>query len=166
MYVRKLPRSCVAEGLGGQIEVNDNSLALRGTLRKCTALHPERYKRMAIQSLGCPTPTPGTAFDYLRLLSPFDTPHHSPTNFHNLQLITKVNGEIRQNESTSDMVWSIKQLMVHLTRGRTLRAGTVFMTGTPSGVGWFHPSGFLKDGDEVEISIDRLGSLSNKIVFS
>lgn len=79
---------------------------------------------------------------------------------------TKVNGVLRQQTGTDDMVWSVKQIIAHLSRGTTLRAGTVIMTGTPSGVGLFmEPKGFLKDGDIVEVEVDGIGSIVNKMVF-
>jgi transcription initiation factor TFIIH subunit 2 len=54
----------------------------------------------------------------------------------------------------------------HLSRGTTLRAGTAIMTGTPSGVGLFmEPKGFLEDGDEVEVYVEGIGSIVNKMVF-
>lgn len=85
---------------------------------------------------------------------------------HRLRLVTKVNGEIRQDSNTSDMIWSIKQIIVHLARGRTVRAGTLVMTGTPSGVGWFmEPVGYVKDKDIIEVEIEKLGTMRNKIVF-
>ncbi|VBB84483.1 Putative Fumarylacetoacetate hydrolase [Podospora comata] len=83
-----------------------------------------------------------------------------------LQLVTKVNGQVRQQTETSDMIFSVAKIISHLSRGRTLRRGTVIQTGTPSGVGLFmEPKGFLKNGDVVEVSIDGLGSISNKMVF-
>jgi len=64
------------------------------------------------------------------------------------------------------MIWTIKKIIVHLTRGTTLRKGTVIMTGTPSGVGFFmQPNGFLKNEDMVEIEVDGIGSIANKMVF-
>ncbi|TVY47499.1 Uncharacterized protein LOCC1_G002241 [Lachnellula occidentalis] len=84
----------------------------------------------------------------------------------NLSYTTKVNGEVRQETSTSDMIWTVKQLIVHLSRGTTLRAGTAIMTGTLSGVGLFmSPKGFLKDGDVVEVDISEIGAIANKMVF-
>ncbi|KAJ3460989.1 hypothetical protein MRS44_011856 [Fusarium solani] len=77
---------------------------------------------------------------------------------------TKVNGEVVQQTSTGDMIWSVRQLIAHLARGTTLRRGTVIMTGTPSGVGFFRNS-FLKDGDIVEIEVDGLGKVSNRMHF-
>jgi 2-keto-4-pentenoate hydratase/2-oxohepta-3-ene-1,7-dioic acid hydratase in catechol pathway len=83
-----------------------------------------------------------------------------------LSYTTKVNGEVRQETSTSDMIWTVKQLIVHLSRGTTLRAGTVIMTGTPSGVGLFMtPKGFLKDGDVVEVDISEIGAIANRVLF-
>ena len=109
----------------------------------------------------------GKSFDAFAPFGPYLVAPEVVGDPHHLQLTTKVNGEIRQNENTSDMIWNIQQIIVHLTRGRTVRAGTVCMTGTPSGVGWFmDPSGYLKDGDVVEVSIEKLGSLTNRVVFS
>ena len=109
----------------------------------------------------------GKSFDSFAPVGPYIV---SPTvvgDPHNLRLVTKVNGEVRQDENTSDMVWKIKQLIVHLTRGRTVRVGTLCMTGTPSGVGWFmDPPGFVRDGDTMEIIIEKLGSLTNKIRYT
>jgi 2-keto-4-pentenoate hydratase/2-oxohepta-3-ene-1,7-dioic acid hydratase in catechol pathway len=83
-----------------------------------------------------------------------------------LHYTTKVNGEVRQDTETSDMIWTVAQIIEHLSRGTTLRKGTVIMTGTPSGVGLFmEPKGFLRDGDIVEVAIDGVGTLRNKMVF-
>ncbi|PVI08634.1 hypothetical protein DM02DRAFT_549062 [Periconia macrospinosa] len=83
-----------------------------------------------------------------------------------LRYWTKVNGEKRQETGTDDMIWTAGQIVEHLSRGTTLRAGTCIMTGTPSGVGLFmEPKGFLKDGDEVEIYAEGIGSLINKVKF-
>ena len=82
----------------------------------------------------------------------------------NLDLVTKVNGAVRQSTNTSDMIWKVKTLVAWVTKNRTIKKGTVFMTGTPSGVGW-HSGGLLKDGDVVEVEISEIGSISNKVVF-
>ncbi|KAH7393043.1 hypothetical protein BKA66DRAFT_487078 [Pyrenochaeta sp. MPI-SDFR-AT-0127] len=79
---------------------------------------------------------------------------------------TKVNGEKRQETGTDDMIYTVGQIIEHLSRGTTLRAGTAILTGTPSGVGLFmEPKGFLKDGDEVEIYVEGIGSIINKMKF-
>jgi 2-keto-4-pentenoate hydratase/2-oxohepta-3-ene-1,7-dioic acid hydratase in catechol pathway len=83
-----------------------------------------------------------------------------------LKYTTKVNGQLRQETPTSDMIWSVKQIIAHLSRGTTLRKGTVIMTGTPKGVGLFmEPKGFCKDGDVVEVNIEKIGAIANKMVF-
>lgn len=60
------------------------------------------------------------------------------------------------------MIWKIELIIPHLTRARTVRAGTVCMTGTPSGM---KPSGYVKDGDDMEITIENPGSITNKVCF-
>ncbi len=83
-----------------------------------------------------------------------------------MQYETRINGDVRQKTGTDDMIWSVRKIIVHLSRGTTLRRGTAIMTGTPSGVGLFmEPKGFLKDGDVVEVEIEGIGALRNKVVF-
>lgn len=85
---------------------------------------------------------------------------------HKMRYVTKINGKKRQETGTDDMIWSVTKIIEHLTRGTTLRKGTVIMTGTPSGVGIFmEPKGFLGDGDVMEVVIDGIGGLRNKVVF-
>lgn len=85
----------------------------------------------------------------------------------NLSYTTKVNGDLRQKTNTSDMIWSVKQIIAHLSRGTTLRKGTAIMTGTPSGVAMFMQGrdGFIHEGDVVEVEIAGIGALKNKFVF-
>ncbi|KAH6844519.1 hypothetical protein B0I37DRAFT_377709, partial [Chaetomium sp. MPI-CAGE-AT-0009] len=83
-----------------------------------------------------------------------------------LRLETRVNGAVRQTTSTDDMIFSVAKIIAHLSRGTTLRKGTIIQTGTPSGVGLFmEPKGFLKNGDVVEVSVEGLGQIRNKMVF-
>jgi 2-keto-4-pentenoate hydratase/2-oxohepta-3-ene-1,7-dioic acid hydratase in catechol pathway len=77
---------------------------------------------------------------------------------------TRVNGVEKQETPTSDMIWSVRDILHHLSRGTTVRAGTVVMTGTPSGVGYFRNE-FLKDGDVVEVEITDVVKLSNTMLF-
>jgi len=82
-----------------------------------------------------------------------------------LHLQTRVNGELRQNVSTSDLIFGVKQIVSFLSEGTTLPQGSVICTGTPDGVGMtWEPPTFLQDGDVVDISIDGIGTLSNPIV--
>ncbi|KAJ4050754.1 hypothetical protein NW761_005551 [Fusarium oxysporum] len=79
----------------------------------------------------------------------------------------KVNGEVRQvAEFKKDMVFSPEQILSHMSQGTTIPAGTAVMTGTPAGVGAFHsPKVFLKDGDVLEVTMARVGTLRNVIKF-
>ena len=74
-----------------------------------------------------------------------------------------VNGELRQDSSTSDMVFSVAQLVSFCSQAFTLEPGDVIATGTPAGVGWFRePKRMLADGDEVVVEIERVGRLVNR----
>lgn len=73
-----------------------------------------------------------------------------------------VNGELRQNSNTEYMVFDAAYIISELSRGMTLRAGTIVATGTPEGVGMgFEPPKFLSPGDKVVCEIDKLGRLEN-----
>lgn len=82
----------------------------------------------------------------------------------NLQVQCWVNGELRQNASTRDLIFDIPTLIATLSKGIELRPGDVIATGTPVGVGiGFTPPKFLQSGDKVEIEITGLGRLTNTI---
>lgn len=83
-----------------------------------------------------------------------------------LQIQTRVNGEVRQNASTKEMIFTVKQIIAHVSRGTTLRKGTVIMTGTPAGIAGKMPGQpWLKHGDVVEVEISQIGCLKNKLIF-
>ncbi len=82
----------------------------------------------------------------------------------NLHIWSKVNGEIRQDANTNDLIFDIPTIISTLSDGITLEVGDVFATGTPSGVGAAHPSGLLKVGDIIESGIDGLGVMKNKVI--
>jgi 2-keto-4-pentenoate hydratase/2-oxohepta-3-ene-1,7-dioic acid hydratase in catechol pathway len=84
----------------------------------------------------------------------------------NLRIVTKVNGELRQNSSSENMVLPIKKIISSLSMVMTIEAGDIISTGTPAGVAMsMKDPKYLKDGDIVEISIDKLGTIRNRIVF-
>jgi 2-keto-4-pentenoate hydratase/2-oxohepta-3-ene-1,7-dioic acid hydratase in catechol pathway len=83
----------------------------------------------------------------------------------NLRLVTRVNGVVKQETSTADMIWTVRQIISHLSRGTTLRKGTVIMTGTPSGVGFFRKE-FLRHGDVVEVEVEGVARLRNEMAFA
>jgi 2-keto-4-pentenoate hydratase/2-oxohepta-3-ene-1,7-dioic acid hydratase in catechol pathway len=81
-----------------------------------------------------------------------------------LDIWLKVNDEVRQSSNTSNMIFDIKTLVSVLSEGITLEVGDIIATGTPSGVGSSHPSGFLKVGDVVETGVEKIGVLRNRVV--
>ncbi len=82
-----------------------------------------------------------------------------------LGIKTLVNGEIRQDSSTSEMIFPIVHLIHFLARGITLEPGDVLLTGTPHGVGFvMDPPRFLQPGDVVECEVEGLGQLRNRVV--
>ena len=82
----------------------------------------------------------------------------------NLRIWCKVNGEMRQDASTSDLIFDIPTIISTFSAGITLEVGDVFATGTPSGVGAAHPKGLLNVGDIIESGIDGLGEMKNKVI--
>lgn len=105
----------------------------------------------------------GKSFDTFCPLSA-PVPRESIADPHALHLTTRLNGEVMQDADTSQMIFSIPNLIAELSRGTTLLAGTVLLTGTPAGVGAARtPPRFLRCGDVVEITIDGLGTLRNDV---
>ncbi|MHC4370464.1 MAG: fumarylacetoacetate hydrolase family protein [Planctomycetota bacterium] len=78
----------------------------------------------------------------------------------NLDLEMKINGQVRQSANTSQMIHTVAQIVSFLSNMMTLEPGDVIATGTPSGVG-FPTGNFLKAGDVIEASIEKLGTLKN-----
>lgn len=106
----------------------------------------------------------GKSFDTFCPLGPRITPAVEVPDAQNLKLETKLNGQVVQSASTAEMMFSVYYLVAELSRGATLAPGTLILTGTPSGVGMSrNPPRFLKPGDTVEITIDRLGALRNTV---
>lgn len=85
-------------------------------------------------------------------------------NVKKLRVESKVNGEVRQSALVKDLIFDIPTLIATLSRSMTLQPGDVIATGTPAGVGiGFKPPKFLKKGDVVTLTIDRLGVLENTV---
>jgi 2-keto-4-pentenoate hydratase/2-oxohepta-3-ene-1,7-dioic acid hydratase in catechol pathway len=85
-------------------------------------------------------------------------------NPNKLQIETKVNGEIRQKASTEQFIFNVETIIETISRGITLEPGDIIATGTPAGVGkGMKPPRFLQAGDVVEITIEGIGTLRNKI---
>lgn len=81
-----------------------------------------------------------------------------------LRIQSIVNGRIMQDSNTSDMIHDVPALVAFLSQSTGLLPGTVIFTGTPSGVGMAQkPPLWLKDGDEVTIAIEKIGTLTNRV---
>ncbi len=84
---------------------------------------------------------------------------------HTCRLVTKVNGEVRQDANTDDLIFDCYTLVEHLSTAFTLDPGTIISTGTPAGVGsLFDPPRLLSAGDEVSITIEGIGTLTNPVI--
>lgn len=82
-----------------------------------------------------------------------------------LQLLTRVNGEVRQNDVTANIVFPFRYLISYLSTFYHLRPGDIIATGTPNGAGArFDPPKYLKEGDVVEVEVGGIGTLSNTVV--
>ncbi|KAL3447440.1 2-keto-4-pentenoate hydratase [Aspergillus insuetus] len=76
------------------------------------------------------------------------------------------NNQTVQDGHTRDMIFSIKKQISYLSQGTTLEAGTIILTGTPAGIGYFRqPRVVLQDGDEICVEIDKIGTLVNKVRY-
>ncbi len=107
----------------------------------------------------------GKGLDTFAPLGPWIVPKPALPNPHALRIALRVNGEMRQEATTADMVFKIDELIEVLSAGMTLLPGDILATGTPSGVGaGFVPPRWLKVGDVVEAEVEGIGVLRNRIV--
>lgn len=96
-------------------------------------------------------------------MSPIVTPDETGDPADGLRVTTRVNGETMQDSTTADMIFSVPELIAHVSKVMTLEPGDLIVTGTPSGVG-LATGRFLKPGDEVEIEVERIGRVRTPIV--
>jgi 2-keto-4-pentenoate hydratase/2-oxohepta-3-ene-1,7-dioic acid hydratase in catechol pathway len=80
-----------------------------------------------------------------------------------LRIITEVNGEVRQDGSTADLIFDIPTLVSYLSRVTTLATGDLIFSGTPEGIGATQGK-FLADGDVITTRIDGIGTMTNRCV--
>ena len=81
-------------------------------------------------------------------------------------MTTKVNGQVRQNSSTKNMFIKIPSIISKLSKVMTLEKGDIIVTGTPEGVALNNPDiPFLKDGDKIDMEIEKLGKIQNTVKF-
>jgi len=110
--------------------------------------------------------TRGKSFDTFAPCGPWITSADEVTNPQDLQLITKINGQSRQDSSTKNMFIKIPSIISELSNVMTLEKGDIIVTGTPDGVAMNNPSTpFLKNGDKIEMEIEKLGRIQNTVKF-
>lgn len=110
--------------------------------------------------------TRAKGFDTFAPCGPWITTSDEISDPQNLKMITKVNGIIRQNSSTSNMHLKVASIVSILSKVMTLEKGDIISTGTPAGVMLNKPDAvFLKNGDKIEMEIESLGKLENTIKF-
>jgi 2-keto-4-pentenoate hydratase/2-oxohepta-3-ene-1,7-dioic acid hydratase in catechol pathway len=109
--------------------------------------------------------TRGKSFDTFAPMGPCITTADQIGDTANLRVQTRVNGELRQNSSTSNMIFNVHKIVHELSRVMTLEPCDVVATGTPAGVAFaMKPKPkFLSPGDVVEIEIENIGTLRNKV---
>lgn len=106
----------------------------------------------------------GKSFDTFCPSGPYLVTHDEIGDPHQLSIKCWVNGELRQESNTDQLVFRIPELIAFISKTCTLLPGDILCTGTPGGVGVFRdPPVFLEPGDVVEIEIDMLGHLSNPV---
>ena len=108
--------------------------------------------------------TRGKGIDTFAPCGPWITTKDEISDPQNLAIITRVNGEVRQNSSSLNMVIPIKRIISSLSSVMTIEAGDIISTGTPAGVAMsMADPKYLKDGDIVEIAIEKLGKIRNRV---
>jgi 2-keto-4-pentenoate hydratase/2-oxohepta-3-ene-1,7-dioic acid hydratase in catechol pathway len=107
----------------------------------------------------------GKSFDSFGPIGPWLVTSDDIPNPQSLEMALWVNGEVKQTSNTEDMIFSVAQIVSYLSQFMTLLPGDVVITGTPAGVGLgMKPQQFLKKGDVVTLTIDGLGTQTQRVV--
>ena len=110
--------------------------------------------------------TRGKSLDTFAPCGPWITSMEEIPDVENLQLTTRINGQVRQNSSTKNMFIKIPSIVSKLSKIMTLEKGDIIATGTPEGVALNNPdTPFLKDGDKIDMEIEKLGKIQNVVKF-
>ena len=105
----------------------------------------------------------GKTFDTFAPMGPWLVTKVEVSDPMNLRIRTRVNGEVRQDGTTSDMIYSIPRLIAHVSQ-MTLMPGDVISTGSPGGGALANPDWYLNAGDVIESDVEKIGTLVNAVV--
>ncbi|MEM1578442.1 MAG: fumarylacetoacetate hydrolase family protein [Archaeoglobaceae archaeon] len=119
------------------------------------------YLELRAMPLG---PLKSKDFDTATPMGPWIVTKDEISDPHNLRMLARVNGETYSEANTRDMYWKIPDLVAHLSKEQTLYPGTFLLSGTPGKGCGLHLGKFLKPGDVVELEIESIGILRNRIV--
>jgi 2-keto-4-pentenoate hydratase/2-oxohepta-3-ene-1,7-dioic acid hydratase in catechol pathway len=109
--------------------------------------------------------TQGKNFDSTGSLGPWIVPYTNEAQIADVRLTTRVNGELRQDDRTSRLIFGFRYLINYISTFTTLVPGDVIVTGTPTGAGArFDPPRYLKPGDVIEVEADGVGLLRNGVI--
>ena len=143
---RRIPQSAARSHIAGITLMNE------GTLRDWV-----RHAKFNV--------TQGKNFDCSGSIGPWMVTAEEFDRFDHLALQTRVNGELRQDDSTANMIFGFEFLIEYISSFTTLKTGDLISTGTPTGAGArFDPPRYLKPGDVVEVSSPSIGTLRNGVI--
>jgi 2-keto-4-pentenoate hydratase/2-oxohepta-3-ene-1,7-dioic acid hydratase in catechol pathway len=109
--------------------------------------------------------TQGKNFDYTGSLGPWLVPYSDEAQIADIRLTTRVNGELRQDDRTSRLIFGFRYLINYISTFTTLAPGDVIVTGTPTGAGArFDPPRYLVPGDVIEVEAGGIGVLRNGVI--
>ncbi len=108
--------------------------------------------------------TQGKNWDHSGAIGPWLVPFKDPKQIDDAHIITRVNGEVRQDDVLSRMIFPVSREIEYISTFMTLKPGDMIVTGTPTGAGArFDPPKYLKPGDLVEVEVEGIGTLRNGV---
>jgi len=108
----------------------------------------------------------GKSFDTFCPIGPYIVTADELEEPDNINIKSVLNGNVMQNSNTSDMFFTVAEIVSNLSQSITLLPGTIIMTGTPEGVGFTRePPVFLRSGDTISVIIEQIGELTNPVVI-
>jgi len=181
-WFAKLATCVVGPGDAVEVPVASAQVDYEGELgvvigRRCRHVPPDRalsvvagytvVNDVSVRDWQRATPTMllGKGFDTHGPMGPWVVTADEVPDPQALSVRTRVNGELRQDGTTADMIFTVADMIAHLSRVATLEPGTVLATGTPAGVGAAtDPPRWLVAGDTVSVEVDGVGTLTNPVV--